>query len=131
MNAARARVEARTRLMDAVADDPDNWTRFVLWCMTGNPEYAPSPASDKTAVYFIRRGEDGPIKIGVSVRPNIRLGELQVGSPEDLTLLGVIPGDFDTERSLHRQFRHLHLRGEWYAPHPDLMAFIARRIRAA
>lgn len=95
-----------------------------------NAYFDTPPDPNQTWVYFVRRGEDGPIKIGISIRPDVRLGELQMGSPEPLTLLGVIEGDYTTERGLHRQFRYVHLRGEWFAPHPDLMAYIERHIRS-
>jgi hypothetical protein len=37
----------------------------------------------------------------------------------------VLPGA-DREAELHQRFRHLHVRGEWFRPGPDLLAFIGQ-----
>jgi hypothetical protein len=76
-------------------------------------------------VYFIREAHDGLIKIGRSSwHPSQRLQELQVGCPQELTLLAYVHGK-EFEGELHRRFRHLHHRGEWFRPAPDLVDFIA------
>jgi hypothetical protein len=67
-------------------------------------------------VYFIGGYPEGPIKIGFTSNsdPNRRLGELQVGSPEKLEILGQIDGTIETEHKIH-SFLHLHkVRGEWF-----------------
>lgn len=77
-------------------------------------------------VYFVRSGEVGPIKIGMSRNVSSRVAELQSNSGERLTLLAVIetaePGA--TERDLHRRFSDLRLHGEWFRPEAHLMRFI-------
>lgn len=80
-------------------------------------------------VYFIRAGDDGPIKIGRAVYPRRRMSELQVSHHETLTILAIMPGGEDVEASLHRQFASLSLRGEWFRADAVLLAFIeeARR----
>lgn len=77
-------------------------------------------------VYFIQCGAYGPIKIGVTTgNPYCRLALLQTGCPERLDLLGVIfPCDPTKEGELHAQFAHLRIRGEWFAPAPELLKFI-------
>jgi hypothetical protein len=67
-------------------------------------------------VYFIGGKTNGPVKIGFtsSDNPKRRLGELQVGSPETLEILGQIDGTIETEHKIH-SFLHLHkVRGEWF-----------------
>lgn len=67
-------------------------------------------------VYFIGGYPEGPIKIGFTSNsdPSRRLGELQVGSPQKLELLGQIDGTIETEHKIH-SFLHLHkVRGEWF-----------------
>lgn len=76
------------------------------------------------SVYFIRMGENGPIKIGVSDQPHLRLKSLSPYSPYDLIPLGVMDGDEAEERALHRKFRKLRENGEWFEPHQDLLDFI-------
>jgi hypothetical protein len=65
-------------------------------------------------VYFIKAETYGAIKVGSSVDPIKRLTELQVSSPDDLELLGVVSGGINIEKRFHRLFRKQHLRGEWY-----------------
>ena len=80
------------------------------------------------AVYFIRFGEFGPIKIGMTREdPMRRLKLLQVGSPKRLHLMGVIkdPAPEHSERILHQRFRPSRIRGEWFKPCQELLEFIA------
>jgi hypothetical protein len=77
------------------------------------------------AVYFIQEGADGPIKIGYSADPQQRIRQLQTGARAQLHMLRTIEGSMGVERRLHRQFAHLRLRGEWFKPEPELLAYIA------
>ena len=76
-------------------------------------------------VYFVARGEDGPIKIGRAGDPDKRLAQLQTGSPDDLLLRDVVPGQNDLERSLHQRFAPARIRGEWFGAEylPVILAF--------
>lgn len=73
------------------------------------------------AVYFIRAGENGPVKIGAAEDVAHRIANLQAGNPEPLKLLREIPGGRQTEAALHRRFRHLRIRSEWFEFHPDML----------
>jgi len=75
-------------------------------------------------VYFVRQGVDGPIKIGVSSRPEKRLITLQSANPETLFLLGTIRGDKNVETQLHQKFCRFLKRGEWYYPAPEFISEI-------
>ena len=75
-------------------------------------------------VYFLRRGEDGPIKIGVAVNPNKRKAQLQTSLVEPLHTLLVLPGTRATEAHYHARFAKLRIRGEWFHPEPELLEFI-------
>lgn len=77
-------------------------------------------------IYFIQQGDAGPIKIGRAWNPRLRRSELQVGSPLVCTLLVsvVVQDDIEAEAELHRRFDHLHIRGEWFTPAPDLLDYI-------
>jgi hypothetical protein len=95
-----------------------------------HPELAHLPSTEATApeqlgfwskrlvnpefVYFIQQGEHGPVKIGRSNRPERRIGNLQTGNPDELSLRHVIPGNKDTERHLHARFKPWLIRGEWF-----------------
>lgn len=80
-------------------------------------------------VYFVQCGDGGPIKIGYVTgncleQVEKRIYVLQVGSPYPLKLLLVMAGAVCKERSLQKQFAHLHIRGEWFKPEPALLAYI-------
>lgn len=68
---------------------------------------------------YVIQSSCGLIKIGKSLDPSARLNDLQVGSPHELTLLGVI--DDDVESDLHMKFADLRRRGEWFEPDKDLI----------
>lgn len=76
-------------------------------------------------VYFIRAGQSGPIKIGVSCDPIKRLAALQTANPERLVLLGAWRDDKDPyglERKLHEIFApHRIGETEWFKASRELV----------
>lgn len=79
------------------------------------------------AVYFAQCGEEGPVKIGWTAGPvEARLRQLQVGSPEELRLLGTLHTEdaAELERELHGRFASYRVRGEWYQAEGELLAFL-------
>ena len=72
-------------------------------------------------VYFIRIGEDGPIKIGLTDDVKRRLEQLQTANPEALRLIACVPGDRRLEAHLHRRFTSDRINGEWFRPGTDLL----------
>ena len=90
----------------------------------GKPDQ--SPKVDKSRyVYFIQCGKTGPIKIGYANDVKARLATLQTASPFDLRLLATIKGRPSLERQLHNRFAGDRLRGEWFLPTSELLAFVS------
>lgn len=79
----------------------------------------------RRAVYFIG-SEAGPIKIGMAQNVEARLISIQASSPVLLHLLATTGGGIKQERIYHRQFAAHRLHGEWFEPHPDILAEIER-----
>lgn len=77
-----------------------------------------------TYIYFVQAGPNGPIKIGSSTVPRYRLMTLQVYHYETLTLLGFIEHSEDREHQLHSLAERFRIRGEWFTPGKELIAFI-------
>lgn len=77
-------------------------------------------------VYFIRSGD--LIKIGTTVCLPGRIGALATHGPEQPELLLAVPGDHTQERQVHALFRGDRVRGEWFRPSEQLLAFIAERM---
>lgn len=76
------------------------------------------------AVYFIQAVDGGPIKIGSSGNPDMRLSDLQVANPKVLRILATMPGGTPQEWALHEQFKKYRVQGEWFTPAPEIMALI-------
>lgn len=75
-------------------------------------------------VYFIQRGNDGPVKIGFAADIAGRVASLQTGCPEKLVVLAALGGSAHTEKSIHREFADARLGGEWFSPTARLMTFV-------
>lgn len=109
---------------------------YVRWlCGAGawNPEYVEEPPQfrrlcrncgllslEQSGVYFASK--NGLIKIGCSAHPAKRVANLGA------ELIAVQPGDFETERTLHRVFADDREHGEWFRPSTFLLAYIERVI---
>lgn len=89
-------------------------------------EYYRANETRGSFLYFIRAGEDGPIKIGHAKLPDARRHALQPGNHVQLNVVCIFPGGVDAEVAAHFAFRHLRIRGEWFRPEPDLMALVTK-----
>lgn len=74
-------------------------------------------------IYAIESGDW--IKIGFSRKPEQRLNKIASDSPIPCVLLGYWGGTLSDEGAIHKEFRHLHARGEWFVGAPELRAFVA------
>lgn len=71
-------------------------------------------------VYFAQATWGGPIKIGNSGDTKRRIHTLQGPLPFDLVEIGSFPGAMFQEMFLHSWFNEHRVRGEWFAPVPEL-----------
>jgi hypothetical protein len=78
-------------------------------------------------VYFIRMGDDGPIKIGKAHDPAKRLFSLQTGNPLELKMLLLVRNS-ELEPAFHEKFWDYRIRGEWFYPDESLEDFISLTI---
>lgn len=76
-------------------------------------------------LYYIQRGDDGPIKIGTSGSPFARLKEMQTACPERLHMRAIERGSRAYERTMHEAWARHRIAGEWFRPAPDLLVSIA------
>lgn len=72
-------------------------------------------------IYFIQRGDDGPVKIGFTNDIRKRLRGLQTGHDVRLILRRAFDGSEVDERKLHARFAGCRLQGEWFAPTADIL----------
>lgn len=85
----------------------------------------PMKAGKHCWVYFIGCEKHG-IKIGVATNVEKRLATLRSCCPISLKVMATRPGGIDRERAYHKQFAEHRLHGEWFDPHPDILAEIER-----
>lgn len=76
-------------------------------------------------VYFIQSAT-GDIKIGMARDVAVRMKTLQTAHPVKLTLLVSCDGGATVEREYHQRFAEHRRHGEWFDPHPDILAEIER-----
>ena len=111
---------ARAGLVDRIAADP---TRVFPSLRRHEPKVVTGH------VYFIQAQVSRAIKIGFAVDVERRLKEIQTGNPEVLEVVGAMPGTVRAEKSLHRQFRADHIRGEWFEASAALVDYIEGNAR--
>ena len=73
------------------------------------------------AVYFIRIGDDGPVKIGFAKDVESRRKALQVAHPSRMNVIRTIDGDMAAENWLHDRFLDEHLEGDWFRFHAEMV----------
>lgn len=81
-----------------------------------NPDLLPAE------VYFIQAECCGSIKIGWANNAGRRLRELQRFSACRLKTLAIRRAPISTEHDYHVLFAAHRLHGEWFSPHPDILA---------
>jgi hypothetical protein len=83
------------------------------------------PDARETVIYFIQSEHGGPVKIGHADDLAKRLVGLQTARPDKLVVLATAPGSVRDERAIHAAFAHFREKGEWFSPHPSVMAAVS------
>ncbi len=112
----------------AVGPMPDKKQLEVV----GVYQIKPPPSKRKTPVgkgdvYFVYASEIDRVKIGFCGGGSIkkRMGDLQVGCPIPLTLIGLVPdGGWWLERNLHEKFKADRVCGEWFTLSHSIKEYI-------
>jgi len=71
---------------------------------------------ERDHLYVVQASGGGPVKVGRSVRPCVRLRQLQTASPVRLRLIRVHLNSGHREHLMHRMLAPLHIAGEWFHP---------------
>jgi hypothetical protein len=109
------------------ADQADAEAALAVFQATGRlPDMGWTRMQDQEQFVYFVGGENGPIKIGVTNRPQHRLRQMQCGSPTELKLLAVTDGGKRAEYLYHLRFRAHRLHGEWFNRAPEITAEIER-----
>lgn len=80
-------------------------------------------------IYFLQAKGDGPIKIGFTTdSPANRKRNLQTGCPWPIKLIGAIEGTESQEKQIHFLLSRWNTKGEWFEPHPIVLAAVRTAI---
>jgi hypothetical protein len=115
----------RHRLPDVEDPTFDNAYLSELAKMEGGEAPPPYRYPDRSRVYFIGR-LDTAIKVGVAINVKSRFHAIQSCCPIQLSILATTGGSYKLEKEYHRRFAAHRLHGEWFAPHPEILAEIDR-----
>jgi len=82
-------------------------------------------------IYFLRAGDDGPVKIGTAIDPEKRKKGFRTASYTKLSFIRLIDGGRKEEVLLYRYFRHLHIQGEWFSYDDEMLVIDPANINIA
>jgi hypothetical protein len=88
----------------------------------GNGENISTETVPPGTVYFIFDGE--AVKIGYSTKALKRLKNLQTSHSRTLKIIGTMPGSIRLEKQLHKKFRRLRVRNEWFRYTKEIARYI-------
>jgi hypothetical protein len=102
---------------------------MVSACVSRSGPHAETPheytACLATDLRFLHPPRGRPaLKIGYTTNLARRQRALETASAVPLELLASVPGDRREETRLHRQWRHLHIRGERFCADEELLRYI-------
>lgn len=100
---------------------PERKGKHPKWRWSQVDRMISSRGEGTSCVYFLEMGDF--IKIGYSSNVGKRIEDLSI-TPYEIKLLHTIPGRRCNEADLHRDFKHLRVKGEWFQKAPELLAFI-------
>jgi hypothetical protein len=117
-------------LQDRPAYTVEDLTRLAgiaAACRNLHPPLPVHTPPGKEYVYFIRAQGTEYVKIGRSLKPETRLGGLQVGSMWHLEVAAkvLVMDAFACEHYLHQQLHDWHMQGEWFALPPSFLALFS------
>lgn len=78
----------------------------------------------KAVVYFIYNSFTNRVKIGTSIDEYERVSTLENQSGVKLELLKTIKGSYTKENEIHKKFKHLRIKGEWFEYTDELKKYI-------
>lgn len=73
-------------------------------------------------IYFVLCNQY--VKIGTTDNMTNRIQSLQSSSPYKLEVLKIMDAPDEYEKQLHKEFAHLHIRGEWFLYEQPIQNFI-------
>ncbi len=90
------------------------------------PQYDLTHVVGDSVVYFVLCHHYAVVKIGFASKKRLpnRISQLQTGSWMPLELIACMNGTQKEERTIHKRFAELRIRGEWFRYQEPLISFI-------
>jgi len=106
----------------------ENWTVIPEKDASPSARSPGEPSESDDFAYFFTTEDRTRIKIGHSVDPVDRRGDLQAGTPDELEILHVTKGGKRVEKQWQRRFAHLHTGAgeEWFRADRELLDAIEK-----
>lgn len=118
--------EARRKRAEQIRAEMDGVMLHFASKLAPRPPTVVEPPRPKVGTIYFIGPEAGPIKIGFASRLEFRLRDLQLANALPLIVHASVEGSPKLERDYHRWFAAHRLHGEWFEPHPDILAEIER-----
>lgn len=106
--------------------DLDEARQTLVAFAEANPESVPPPPKRASELIYFVQAETGQIKVGLALDVERRLAQIRTMSPVPIRLLAIVEGGRAQEHQYHKRFADHRLHGEWFNPHPDILAEIKR-----
>ncbi len=115
-----AEIEGRAATRSGPTENDRTRAGVSVVPLRGLPKGTGERMTESGYVYFIETKCGRFVKIGYSIDPHRRIGELGTLRPSafDAHILGFIPGTKATEQWLHSQFQQERDNGEWFTLSP-------------
>ena len=101
---------------------PEDELALCFWEPMKEEKYKEEPVKDPGFVYFLQGIDGGPIKIGHSIHPQVRMK--QFSTPMKLRLIGQLIGTMRDETEIKKRFAHIRLNKEWFTVNKEILDFI-------
>jgi hypothetical protein len=73
------------------------------------------------SIYMVQMGEGGPMRVGFTDNPKVRIASYSGAWPYDPIVWAILPGSREHESALHWHLASEHIRSEWFrASHKTL-----------
>lgn len=104
--------------------DVERLLRDDNFCLCRDRKMAQRPDKEEL-IYFISNGNF--VKIGYTASVKARIKKMLTDTPFDLVALHVEAGTRADEKRLHKMFKHLRVKREWFKMSDDISLYIESR----
>jgi len=79
------------------------------------------------SIYFVLANQTQRLKVGISGQLDTRIDHMRRAAFDDLTVLGVIPGDYELEQAIHAEIEPYNIHHEFFDYRADAVKELVER----